>query len=219
MCCDTERAKHEKVEASRRQAEEAAQAKRLKENEDRRAAQLSDPAWQDWAIARVCPDEARPFLRETGGFRYCPTCDGVGAGCVACDGVERQFILDAVRDAIWWKKDRPDVRDLRDAVERAEAAKRNAGDPKALTEDAVEAAFQPALDAEYQRQFPDGPKPMLSFSRTDSTSMALLGAFMGSVKRAISSGDGMDEIELAAETVRKVQASGIGPDAVNLIVR
>lgn len=206
ICCAAEQAKHEKAEAERRTAEKIDRAKRVEMTEARRTAQLADPAYQEWAINRIRPEEARPFLWDGGGFRYCPACDG--AGCKTCPESERGFLLGAIANAIWWKQDRLDVRDLRDAVVRTEAGRREAGEPRSLSEDQIEAALKPALDAEYARQFPDGPQPIFTARRDNPVDMALLKKVFGPEKLAEAfgpGGEGMAEIERNAEAAQRAK--------------
>ena len=149
ICCDAERVKREKAEAER-----------WAKAELRWREQLASTAFLDSAFARILPSDARPVLRpDAHAFRYCLPCNGTG--CVRCDESERLFLFGTVEGAVRWRRDFPDVRDLRDAVVRAETARRALG-LDWVSEDAINAAFMPAFDAEYKRQFPDGPKPMAS---------------------------------------------------------
>ena len=100
---------------------------------------------------------------EADRFRYCPGCDG--GGCPRCPDSRASFIRAAVETAPAWRPG--DIRDVRDAAIGAEA-ERAGRNLDALTEDEIEAAFMPAMDAEYKRQFPDGPKPVASFSLDDT---------------------------------------------------
>lgn len=103
------------------------------------------------------------------GFRYCQWCNG--KGCIVCDAEKKKFEAKAAAQAPKWRE--PDIRDVRDAAVKAEQEKAMRGEPH-LTEEEVEAAFKPALDAEYERQFPGGPKPIFTAKRDNPADMALL---------------------------------------------
>src|SRR5690348_1993286 len=95
------------------------------------------------------------------GFRHCSWCHG--KGCMCCEAEQKKFIERAYAAAPKWRA--PDVRDVRDAWLRAEIERGFLGGDVGIdimTEEQVEAMFQPALDAEYARQFPDGPQPMFT---------------------------------------------------------
>lgn len=96
-------------------------------------------------------------------FRYCLKCDG--KGCPKCPLQRDNFIRRAINGSPEWRP--ADIRDVRDEAVRAEASRAERG-LDALTEDEVEAAFMPAMDVEYKRQFPNGPQPIASFQRCET---------------------------------------------------
>lgn len=150
------------------------------------------------------------------GFRYCPWCHG--GGCMCCDAEEKKFKAKVAANAPKWRA--PDVRDLRDAVVQAEFERGmtpgiRAISPSridALTESEVESAFKPLLDAEYDRQFTNGPEPMLTIKTSDPASMDLLKSVMhiDVLKEAFGPGGrGMADIEERAAKAREIQASRV----------
>ena len=150
------------------------------------------------------------------GFRYCSWCGG--KGCVACPGEEKKWAAKAAKTAPKWRE--PDVRDLRnqalaDETKRLEAeigvtigSQEEFNRREAEAHAAVEAAFKPALDAEYERQFPNGPTPIFTARLDNAKDMELMAtAFHRSVIEAAfgEGGRGMAEIEERAAQARKQQ--------------
>lgn len=138
------------------------------------------------------------------GFRYCKWCDG--KGCVGCDTEQKKFAERALAAAPKWRPG--DVRDIRDATVQAELERRVRG-LDSLSEDDVEKVFKPALDAEYNRQFPNGPQPILTVARGDETGMALLKHVLHAdvLNKAFGAGGGgMAEIEDRAAEARSLQS-------------
>lgn len=150
------------------------------------------------------------------GFRYCSWCSG--KGCVACPGEEKKWAAKAAASAPKWRD--ADVRDLRnqalaDETRRLEAEigvtigtqeefRRREYEAHA----AVEKAFEPALDAEYKRQFPNGPTPIFIARTGNAADMELLKSVAHrSVLEAVfgEGGRGMAEIEERAEAARQKQ--------------
>lgn len=137
------------------------------------------------------------------GFRYCQWCDG--RGCVACPGEEKKFTERALASAPSWRDG--DIRDIRDATIRAERQRAFLG-LDALTEEEIEAAFKPALDAEYDRQFPNGPQPIFTARTGNAMDMELLKhvAHADVLTSAFGdSGGGLEEIEDRAAEARSLQ--------------
>lgn len=148
------------------------------------------------------------------GFRYCQWCSG--KGCIACDAEQKKWEAAAAARAPSWRQ--PDVRDVRDAVIESELARGfrpglavdGHGRIDALTPDEVEAALKPLLDAEYARQFPNGPEPMLVVRRDNPEDMELLKKVFHreAIEKAFGpGGGGMEEIERNAAEARAVQAA------------
>lgn len=138
------------------------------------------------------------------GFRYCQWCNG--KGCIACDAEQKKWTENALAKAPKWRE--PDVRDIRDATIEAELLRQYvSGD--AVPPEAVEAAFKPALDAEYARQFPDGPQPIFTARRDNPGDMELLKkVFHRTVLEEAfgTDGEGVAEIERRAAEARGIQA-------------
>ena len=86
------------------------------------------------------------------GFRYCSWCNG--KGCICCEG-------EMLR---WCKTASGDLRQIRNECYFAGFS----------TDEKIEAAFKPALDAEYARQFPDGPIPMFTAHVDNPSEMSIL---------------------------------------------
>ena len=150
------------------------------------------------------------------GFRYCGWCNG--KGCVACPGEEKKWQKKAAESAPKFRQ--PDVRDLRnqallDETRRLEAeigvtisSQEEFSRLEAEAHAAVEAAFKPALDAEYKRQFPDGPVPMFTGRRGNAKDMELLKTVLHRTVIEAAFGDGgrgMEEIEERADAARQQQ--------------
>lgn len=138
------------------------------------------------------------------GFRYCQWCDG--KGCMCCDAEQKTFTARALERAPKWRPG--DVRDIRDACVEAEMMHGFRGLDR-LTEDQVEAMFKPALNAEYVRQFPNGPEPMLTIRQGSGTDMELLRHVMhrNVIEKAFGpDGGGMEEIESRAAEAMVIQA-------------
>jgi hypothetical protein len=147
------------------------------------------------------------------GFRYCQWCSG--KGCMCCDAEEKKWRDRVIANAPKWRES--DVRDVRDAVIESEILRgyqsmlsvNEHGRIDALTPDEVEAAFKPALDAEYARQFPNGPTPMFTARRDNPGDMELLAKVFGRAKLEAAfgpNGGGMVEIERAAAEARGTQS-------------
>lgn len=141
------------------------------------------------------------------GFRHCSFCHG--KGCTGCDVEQKRFIEKAYASAPDWRD--PDIRDIRDAWVRAEFERGMIGGGVGLdvmTEEQVEELFKPALDAEYARQFPDGPKPIFT-ARTDSPDdIRLLGmvAHREVIEKEFGpDGDGIEAIEKRAAVAGLIQ--------------
>jgi hypothetical protein len=158
------------------------------------------------------------------GFRYCGWCNG--KGCIACDAEEKKWKDKAAARAPSWRP--PDVRDARDQA-LADETKRlesligvtiSSQDQfnkiEAAAHAAIEKTFEPLLDAEYKRQFPDGPKPMFVARAGNASDMELLKQAFHAAKLQEAfgpDGGGIDEIELHAAVAREAQkANGDPPD-------
>lgn len=150
------------------------------------------------------------------GFRYCSWCNG--KGCMCCDAEQKKFHEKALASAPKWRE--PDIRDIRDAVVEAELlrgwqpglAVDEHGRIDALTPDEVEKAFQPALDAEYARQFPNGPQPIFEAKLDNPDDMALLKSFASPAALNEMFADGgspesVAEMLARAEAARLTQAA------------
>jgi hypothetical protein len=155
------------------------------------------------------------------GFRYCQWCSG--KGCMCCEAEQKKFAEKAAKSAPRFRD--PDVRDVRDAALRAETERLvtmigvvgsgiydQASFNRAETEAhaAVEAAFKPALDAEYARQFPNVPEPIFTARMDNPEDMELLKKVFHAdrLKEAFGpEGGGMDEILTRASVARAAQAS------------
>lgn len=107
---------------------------------------------------------------ETSRFRYCSKCEG--GGCSQCPGERSKFVRAAIKSAPEWRPG--DIRDVRDAAVKAEADRASRGKDSS-TKDEIEAAFMPFMDAEYARQFPNGPIPIFSMSVSDTQIVASMG--------------------------------------------
>lgn len=138
------------------------------------------------------------------GFRHCSWCDG--KGCMCCDREEKKFAEKALANAPKWRAG--DIRDIRDAWVEAELNRRFRG-LDAMTPDEVEELFKPALDAEYARQFPNGPQPIFTATLGNASDMALLKSVFGrgNLEAAFGpDGGGMERIEQQAGEARATQA-------------
>lgn len=139
------------------------------------------------------------------GFRFCSFCNG--KGCIGCDAEERSYAKKAMANAPQWRK--PDIRDvrnqaLRDETKRLESligvtisTQEEFREIESRAHAEIEAAFKPALDAEYARQFPGGPKPIFTVNRANSAEMAELKNVFGceALEKAFApDGRGMEEI-------------------------
>jgi hypothetical protein len=143
------------------------------------------------------------------GFRHCSFC--YGKGCIACDAEQKKFVEAAYAAAPKWRD--PDSRDVRDHWIRAEQLRGFIAGGVGLdvmTEEQVEAAFQPALDAEYDRQFPNGPQPIFTARTGNTDDLALLKTVVSSgvLREAFGpDGGGIAEIDRRASEARLTQAA------------
>jgi hypothetical protein len=105
------------------------------------------------------------------GFRHCTWCSG--KGCIACGAEQKKWekyqANEAKRKAQQDPRDR--LKELQNPIVRmiAEAT----GDDAVLQLNREIAEAEAACDAEYKRQFPDGPKPILSINLNDAKDVAL----------------------------------------------
>lgn len=139
------------------------------------------------------------------GFRHCSWCDG--KGCICCDAEQKKFVAKAYAEAPKWRE--PDIRDVRDAWVKAEMMRGFRGLDR-LTKDQVEEMFQPALDAEYARQFPSGPQPIFTASLDNPKDRDLMKQVFGreALERAFGEGGrGVAEIEENVAKAREEQAA------------
>lgn len=149
------------------------------------------------------------------GFRFCSWCNG--KGCICCDAEEKKFAEKALAKAPKWRE--PDIRDVRDAALLAETKRLesligtmigsqeefNTMEAEAHAE--IEAKFKPELDAEYARQFPDGPTPMFAARLGNPGEMSILKQVFNAtaLQSAFGAGGrGMAEIE---ENLKKAKES------------
>lgn len=153
------------------------------------------------------------------GFRYCQWCSG--KGCIACDAEKKKWEQSVADRAPSWRS--PDIRDVRDAVIESELARGfqpglavdASGRIDAFTPAEVEEALKPLLDAEYARQFPNGPEPMLVVRRDNPDDMELLKKVFHreAIEHAFGpDGGGMEEIEKNAADARAIQAAREKPN-------
>jgi hypothetical protein len=140
------------------------------------------------------------------GFRFCSWCQG--KGCMCCDGErvkwEKWQAAEAKRKAEQDPRDR--LRELQSPLLKAIAQSQGPEFAAALDREIADA--QAACDAEYRRQFPDGPKPIFTAKR-GTADIALMKSFVGidALNRAFGpDGGGMAEIEAGAERARATQA-------------
>lgn len=141
------------------------------------------------------------------GFRHCSWCSG--KGCMCCDGErkkwEKQQAAEAKRKAEQDPRDR--LRELQAPLLRA--ITEQMGGPEAVAQlDRDIAEAEAACDAEYARQFPDGPKPIFVAKRgTDDIGLMKSTFGIDALNRAFGPGGrGIAEIEEGAERARATQA-------------
>lgn len=154
------------------------------------------------------------------GFRFCHWCDG--KGCIGCDAERKKYAEKAMAKAPAWRD--PDIRDVRnqaliDETRRLESligvtigSQEEFNEIEAKARAEIEAAFQPALDAEYARQLPNGPQPALTVRAGNPADMALLGKTLGreSLNRVFADGvtrEAVGEIHRLLDAARLTQAA------------
>jgi hypothetical protein len=140
------------------------------------------------------------------GFRFCSWCQG--KGCMCCAAEEAKYVKKSFANAPKWRE--PDIRDVRnqalmDETKRLDSligttisSQEQFREIEAQAHAEIEAAFKPALVAEYARQFPGGPKPIFTMERGNPDDAALL--------RQVIAGGEAEEIEGRAEKARAAQS-------------
>jgi hypothetical protein len=149
------------------------------------------------------------------GFRFCSWCSG--KGCICCDAEEAKYAAKAAAAPKWRPPDIRDVRDqaLRDETHRLESLiGKTIGswgefqEAEAAAHAEIEAAFQPALDAEYVRQFPNGPEPMFTARLNNPDDLKLLRQVAGGPALDRAFADGVTN-EAVREVGRKLAEARI----------
>lgn len=112
------------------------------------------------------------------GFRFCHWCHG--KGCMCCDTEQARFEAAAkIRAEREAKEDpRHKLARLTDPMTRTLVEQMSGPDGVAALEAEIKAA-EAACDAEYERQFPGGPKPIFTAKRSNPDDVALLRSFAG----------------------------------------
>ena len=124
------------------------------------------------------------------GFRNCSWCHG--KGCMCCEAEqekwEKKSAAEMERRAKQDPRDR--LRELQDPFLRMIVAQHGQHALDALDAEISEA--QAACDAEYNRQFPDGPKPILVIKTDDPKDMTYLVPAIsdGALQQAFGPGGG-----------------------------
>lgn len=145
------------------------------------------------------------------GFRYCPWCHG--KGCIACDAERKKHEAAEEERAARWAALPPRERLAGLRQQRALSGIAPDRESREWLErklDAEIASTRSELDAEYDRQFPDGPEPIFVARRDRPGDMDLLGKVFNreAIEHAFGpGGEGMPEIERNAAEARAVQAA------------
>jgi hypothetical protein len=162
--------------------------------------------------------------RTMSGFRHCSWCHG--KGCMCCDAEQAKWeeaeakrkeahanrtpaeICQSLVDLKWIRHGGPIVGVSLGAQLAIASTGRDNLDMEAIDREIVKE--EALLDAEYDRQFPNGPEPIFTVRRSNPKDMELLKRVFGreALERAFTEGGrGMAEVEENAAVARAEQAA------------